>query len=83
MVAVRTAIGVLPQGGLHSADGVSAIVADVPRQENSAAWQRRVERPAETVGYRAAGAFSVAFTRFVGIPPTQFARQQVIGSLSS
>lgn len=35
-----------------------------------------VKEVAETVGYGSASAFSVAFTRFVGVPPTQFARQE-------
>ncbi|GGK30235.1 helix-turn-helix transcriptional regulator [Salinarimonas ramus] len=34
-----------------------------------------VKAVAETVGYGSASSFSVAFTRFVGIPPMQFARQ--------
>lgn len=34
-----------------------------------------VKEVAETVGYGSASSFSVAFTRFVGIPPAQFARQ--------
>jgi AraC-like DNA-binding protein len=34
-----------------------------------------VKEVAETVGYGSASSFSVAFTRFVGIPPMQFARQ--------
>jgi AraC-like DNA-binding protein len=34
-----------------------------------------VKAVAETVGYGSASAFSVAFTRFVGVPPMQFARQ--------
>lgn len=33
-----------------------------------------VKKVAETVGYGSASSFSVAFTRFVGIPPMQFAR---------
>jgi AraC-like DNA-binding protein len=33
-----------------------------------------VKEVAETVGYGSASSFSVAFTRFVGIPPMQFAR---------
>ncbi len=34
-----------------------------------------VKEVAETVGYGSASSFSVAFNRFVGIPPAQFARQ--------
>ena len=30
---------------------------------------------ARRVGYGSASAFSVAFTRFVGLPPTRYARQ--------
>ncbi len=33
-----------------------------------------VAEVAESVGYGSASAFSVAFTRFVGVPPTQYAR---------
>lgn len=33
-----------------------------------------VAEVAERVGYRSASAFSVAFTRFVGVPPTRYAR---------
>lgn len=36
---------------------------------------RGVKEVAETVGYGSASSFSVAFTRFVGLPPIQFARQ--------
>jgi AraC-like DNA-binding protein len=35
-----------------------------------------VARIAERVGYSSASAFSVAFTRYVGLPPTQYAQQQ-------
>jgi AraC-like DNA-binding protein len=34
-----------------------------------------VKAVAETVGYGSASSFSVAFTRFVGVPPMQFARR--------
>jgi len=34
-----------------------------------------VKAVAEAVGYGSASSFSVAFTRFVGVPPMQFARQ--------
>jgi AraC-like DNA-binding protein len=32
---------------------------------------------AERVGYSSQSTFTVAFTRFVGLPPTRFAREQV------
>jgi AraC-like DNA-binding protein len=35
-----------------------------------------VAEVAERVGYRSASAFSVAFTRFVGMPPTRYVREQ-------
>jgi AraC-like DNA-binding protein len=35
-----------------------------------------VAKVAERVGYRSASAFSVAFTRYVGLPPTQYAQEQ-------
>ncbi len=38
--------------------------------------QRRIAEIAERVGYRSASAFSVAFTRQIGLSPGQFARQQ-------
>jgi AraC-like DNA-binding protein len=34
-----------------------------------------VAEVAERVGYSSASAFSVAFTRFVGLPPTRYARE--------
>jgi AraC-like DNA-binding protein len=37
----------------------------------------RVTEVAERVGYSSASTFSVAFTRHVGRPPTQYAREQV------
>lgn len=37
-----------------------------------------VAKVAERVGYGSASAFSVAFTRYVGLPPTQYANGQVI-----
>lgn len=37
-----------------------------------------VKEIAETVGYGSASAFSVAFTRFVGVPPIRFARQNSV-----
>ncbi len=36
-----------------------------------------VAEVAERVGYSSASTFSVAFTRYVGIPPTRFAREVV------
>lgn len=59
------------QGGRHSADGVSAIVADGPRPEHAAAWQWLGEG-----GCGNRRLWLGALARFVGIPPTQFARQQ-------
>jgi AraC-like DNA-binding protein len=35
-----------------------------------------VAKVAERVGYSSASAFSVAFTRYVGLPPTRYAREQ-------
>lgn len=37
----------------------------------------RVADVAQRVGYSCASTFSVAFTRYVGLPPTRYARQQV------
>lgn len=39
--------------------------------------QGGVAEIAERVGYGSASAFSVAFTRYVGLPPTRYAREQV------
>jgi AraC-like DNA-binding protein len=36
-----------------------------------------VAEVAERVGYSSASTFSVAFTRYVGLPPTQYVREQV------
>ena len=36
-----------------------------------------VAEVAERVGYGSASAFSVAFTRHVGLPPTRYAREQM------
>jgi len=36
-----------------------------------------VAEVAERVGYSSASSFSVAFTRYVGLPPTRYARQQM------
>ncbi|WP_347556898.1 AraC family transcriptional regulator [Robbsia sp. KACC 23696] len=38
-----------------------------------------VAEVAEHVGYSSASTFSVAFTRFVGLPPMRFAKQQMTG----
>ncbi|MCB8839932.1 AraC family transcriptional regulator [Aurantimonas sp. VKM B-3413] len=38
-----------------------------------------VKEVADTVGYGSASSFSVAFTRFVGVPPVQFARMDAVG----
>lgn len=35
---------------------------------------------AERVGYGSASAFSVAFTRHVGLPPARYARQQPVAA---
>jgi AraC-like DNA-binding protein len=37
----------------------------------------RVAEVAERVGYSSASSFSVAFTRYVGLPPTRYAREQI------
>jgi AraC-like DNA-binding protein len=36
-----------------------------------------VAEVAERVGYSSASTFSVAFTRYVGLPPTRYAREQM------
>jgi AraC-like DNA-binding protein len=36
-----------------------------------------VAEVAERVGYGSASAFSVAFTRHVGLPPTRYAREEI------
>ena len=41
-----------------------------------------VKKVAETVGYGSASSFSVAFTRFVGIPPMQFSRGAYAASMA-
>ncbi|MGH8778443.1 AraC family transcriptional regulator [Paraburkholderia sp.] len=42
----------------------------------------RVAEIAQRVGYSSASTFSVAFTRHVGQPPTQYAREQAVASVS-
>jgi len=42
--------------------------------------QGGVAEIAERVGYGSASAFSVAFTRHVGLPPTRFAREEVVSN---
>jgi len=42
--------------------------------------QGSVAEIAERVGYGSACAFSVAFTRHVGLPPTRFAREEVVSN---
>jgi transcriptional regulator GlxA family with amidase domain len=37
-----------------------------------------IKQIAERVGYGSASAFSVAFTRFVGMPPTRYARENML-----
>jgi AraC-like DNA-binding protein len=41
--------------------------------------ESRMAEIAERVGYSSASTFSVAFTRHVGQPPTQYAREQTAG----
>jgi AraC-like DNA-binding protein len=41
-----------------------------------------IKEIADRVGYGSASAFSIAFTRFVGMPPTHYARAQKDGHLS-
>jgi AraC-like DNA-binding protein len=36
-----------------------------------------VSEVAERVGYSSASTFSVAFTRYVGLPPMRYAREQI------
>lgn len=50
-----------------------ALAKDLLRRRNGAG----VAEIAERVGYSSASTFSVAFTRHVGRPPTQYAREQV------
>jgi AraC-like DNA-binding protein len=37
--------------------------------------QRAVAEVAESVGYSSASTFTVAFTRYVGLPPTRYVRE--------
>ena len=73
------ALGVLraiqPRSG-RGADGVPAGLAHGAGQEPAAAQRRRRRRSCQRVGYGSASAFSVAFTRYVGLPPMRYAREQ-------
>ena len=60
--------------GRRCADGISAHLAlakDLLRRNEG-----RVAEIAQRVGYSSASTFSVAFTRHVGRPPTQCAREE-------
>jgi AraC-like DNA-binding protein len=63
------AIGVAPMEYLLA--WRMAIAKDLLRRKEG-----RVADVAERVGYSSASTFSVAFTRYVGLPPTQYARGQ-------
>ncbi|RKR45319.1 AraC family transcriptional regulator [Paraburkholderia sp. BL17N1] len=63
------AVGVAPMEYLLS--WRMALAKNLLRQNGSG-----VAKVAERVGYSSASAFSVAFTRHVGLPPTQYAHEQ-------
>jgi transcriptional regulator GlxA family with amidase domain len=63
------AVGVAPMEYLLS--WRMALAKNLLRRKDSG-----VAKIAERVGYSSASAFSVAFTRYVGLPPTQYAQEQ-------
>ena len=66
----RRAVGVAPMEYLLA--WRMAMAKNMLRQK-----QGGVAEVAKRVGYGSASAFSVAFTRYVGLPPTRYAREQV------
>ncbi|WP_204755123.1 AraC family transcriptional regulator [Herpetosiphon giganteus] len=67
----RHAVGVTPMEYLLN--WRIALAKNILRDKNVS-----VAAVAEQVGYSSASTFSVAFTRHVGIPPTQYAREQAL-----
>ncbi len=65
----RRAVGVAPMEYLLS--WRMALAKNLLRSKKGG-----IQEIAERVGYGSASAFSVAFTRFVGLPPTRYAREE-------
>jgi AraC-like DNA-binding protein len=51
--------------------------ASIQAQSSAARKESGVAEVAERVGYSSASTFSVAFTRYAGLPPTRYAREQM------
>ncbi|WP_105384974.1 AraC family transcriptional regulator [Neorhizobium alkalisoli] len=66
----RRAVGVAPMEYLLS--WRMALAKNLLRRKEGG-----MQEIAESVGYGSASAFSVAFTRFVGLPPTRYAREEM------
>jgi AraC-like DNA-binding protein len=60
----------------HAVGGISALLAHALAKKLLRRNEVGVADVAERVGYSSASTFSVAFTRFVGMPPARYAREQ-------